>query len=123
MTESQIAILIALILAAAAIAYLVRPLLRQGEHHMPHLDAALAKARELQSQLDMVVAALRDLEDDRATDKIDETDYDEIKTRLSTKAVDLMKRLDAGATERDEAARPGPRALPGPEGGQTDSGA
>ena len=123
MTGSQLAIVIVLLLAAAAIVYLVRPILRAPGSQATHLDGALSEARELQSQRDMVVAALRDLEEDRATDKIDEADYDEIKNRLTVKAVELMKRLDASATERELAARPGPRPLPRSDGGQTDSGA
>jgi hypothetical protein len=55
----------------------------------------------------MALAALRDLEEDRATGKIGDADYDDLKARLSNRAVAVLKRLD-------EIARLGPRPVPQP---------
>jgi len=43
----------------------------------------------------MLVAALRDLEEDRAAHRIDEGDYAELQARLSGEAVDVLRQLDA----------------------------
>ena len=99
------------LIALAALAYVVLPLRETATPTADHIAAALDEARDLQSRHDMILAALRDLEDDRATDKIDEVDYKQLQARLQARAVDLMKRIDLQAEERAQASRPGPRAL------------
>ena len=59
-------------------------------------------------------SALKDLDDDRATAKIDDDDYNELHDRLTLQAVEVMKRLDE--IDQDEAAeRRRPVAVPGTE--------
>ena len=57
----------------------------------------------------MLLAALKDLEDDRATGKIDQNDYSRLKTELTTETVDIMKQLDALAEAREKSS---PVAIP-----------
>ena len=57
----------------------------------------------------MLLAALKDLEDDRSTGKIDQKDYSQLKTELSTEAIEIMKQLDALDQARSKAL---PVALP-----------
>jgi hypothetical protein len=96
--------LVALLAGLAAAAFVVWPLLR-GTVREAEAAPGLGAARELQSQRDMLLAALKDLEDDRATDKLDEADYAELHAKLSEEAVAVLKRLDDLEREREEAAR------------------
>jgi hypothetical protein len=71
----------------------------------------------------MLLSSLKDLEDDRQTDKIAERDYEQLKTRLSTQAIDIMQRLDAAEEERErehERQRAGSRPLAYPGKRQPD---
>ena len=85
---------VVLLLAAAVVVYVAAPLFRRSDPGSERVAAHLSERRELQSRHDMVLAALKDLEDDRATDKIGEADYDDMKARLSTRAIEVMKQLD-----------------------------
>jgi hypothetical protein len=67
--------------------------------------------RDLLSQREMAMGALRDLEDDRATGKIGEDDYRTVKAELTVRAVDLLKRLDEIEAKK---AAPGPEAVAPP---------
>ncbi len=93
-----------LLLAAAALVFVMAPLLRRGRPDANERDeASLASLRELHARQQMLLAALKDLEDDRATDKIGDSDYEQLKQRLSTEAIEVMRRLDAAEHEREQA--------------------
>jgi hypothetical protein len=59
----------------------------------------------------MAMGALRDLEDDRATGKVGEEDYQSVKAELTAQAVDLLRRLDDIEARK---AAPRPEAVPPP---------
>ncbi len=93
-----------LLLAAAALAFVLAPLLRREQSDANASDeAALDSLRELHARQQMLLASLRDLEDDRATDKIGDSDYEELKQRLSAEAIEVMRQLDAAEQERQTA--------------------
>jgi len=93
-----------LLLAAAALAFVLAPLLRRERSDANASDeAALDSLRELHARQQMLLASLRDLEDDRATDKIGDSDYEELKQRLSAEAIEVMRQLDAAEQERQTA--------------------
>ena len=93
-----------LLLAAAALLFVMAPLLRRGRPDPNEREeASLASLRELHARQQMLLAALKDLEDDRATDKIGDSDYEQLKQRLSTEAIEVMRRLDAAEHEREQA--------------------
>ena len=93
-----------LLLAAAALAFVMAPLLRPERPHANESDeASLDALRELHARQQMLLAALKDLEDDRATDKLGDSDYEQLKQRLSTEAIEVMRRLDAAELEREQA--------------------
>ncbi len=93
-----------LLLAAAALVFVMAPLLRRGRPDANERDEeSLASLRELHARQQMLLAALKDLEDDRATDKIGDSDYEQLKQRLSTEAIEVMRRLDAAEHEREQA--------------------
>jgi hypothetical protein len=98
---------LALVFGLAAAAFVLWPLLRGAGTNEAEAGAggALDAARELQSQRDMLLGALKDLEDDRATDKIDEADYEEQHAKLSAQAMAVLQKLDELEHEREEAER------------------
>jgi len=103
---------IALLLGVAAAVWVAVPLLRKDTDrgHAPDSEE-LGRARELQSEHEMLLASLRDLEDDRESDKIDTPDYEELRVRLSARAMEVMKALDEIHLRRTEEAE---RAMPRP---------
>ena len=105
-------IVLTLVLFAAAFAFVVAPMFRADARQREQVSQVLSEARELQSQHDMLMASLKDLEDDRAQEKIGQEDYDEFKLKTTTRIVVLMKRLDE---LKQEHARPaGPKAVTPP---------
>jgi hypothetical protein len=116
-------VVVTLLVAALASAFVLAPLARrQGEAESP--DDRASAERELLSRKQMLLSALKDLEDDRATDKLDEADYTELKARLSAQAIEVLKRLDVVEGERlaaEEAARIAALPLRHPGGRRADS--
>jgi hypothetical protein len=94
-------------LACAAAAFVLAPLFRADAAQSERVASKLSEEQDLNSQREMALAALRDLEEDRATGKIGDADYDDLKARLSNRAVAVLKRLD-------EISRLGPRPVPPP---------
>jgi len=81
-------------LALATLAFVAAPLLRRDAAEAERLASAASEAGDLQSRKEMLLTSLKDLEDDYSTNKMDAADYEELKARLSTQAVDVMKRID-----------------------------
>ena len=111
----NLGLLAALAVGVAAASWILVPLLRGGDSSLPPAAGAAAnEARDLQAQREMLMASLRDLEDDHATGKIDETDYADLKARLTRQAADVFKRLDAAReTAERESERPTLRSVGG----------
>jgi cytochrome c-type biogenesis protein CcmI len=87
--------IVAILLGLAAVTFVLAPLFRKDAAEAERVASAFSEAEELQSQREMALTALRDLEEDRATGKIGDRDYDELKAKLQTRAVEILKRLDA----------------------------
>ena len=83
--------------ALAATGFVLAPLFRPDAAEAERVARRLSAEEDLHSQHAMAVASLRDLEDDRATGKLDDADYAAMKGALEAKAIDLMKRIDASA--------------------------
>ena len=99
-------IVLSLLVGLAFAAWIVMPLLRGEIAVSRRVTDTTSEARELQSKYDMLMSSLEDLEDDRATDKIGEQDYNDLHTRLTGQVVDVMRKGDALQAERREAERP-----------------
>lgn len=107
-------ILLVLLVGLAAAVYVAAPLLRSDAldpEERP--EAAIGELRELHERQQMLLASLKDLEDDRATDKLDEQDYERLKAELSGQAIEVMQRIDTQEEAHDatlaqerEASRP-----------------
>ncbi len=102
--------LLILLLAAAAAVLVLRPVFRSESGADERISSSLSEEQDLTSQRDMALSALRDVEDDRATGKIADQDYEEIKARLTARAVAILKRLDEIGARKPS---PGP-AFPTP---------
>lgn len=99
----------ALIACAAGTSFVLAPLFRKGAAEAERSSEDLSEKQDLHSLREMAMGALKDLEDDRATGKIGDTDYEDLKARLSSRAVDILRRLDAlppGTEPSPPAARP-----------------
>ena len=107
-----LALAVVLVVAAAAVAFVVAPLLRRDAAEAERIGAAVSDERDLSSRHEMLLASLKDLEDDRSTGKLDDADYARVKAELSSQAVAIMKQLDALGEARRRAA---PVALPDAE--------
>lgn len=83
-----------LLLAAAAAAFVLAPLLRKDALEEDRGRTLPAELADLLAERELVLAALRDLEDDRETGKVGEQDYGELRGKLSARAVEILKRLD-----------------------------
>jgi cytochrome c-type biogenesis protein CcmI len=105
-------ILLTLIVAGVSGYFILAPLLRADAAEAERISAAVSEERDLQSRREMLMGALKDLEDDRATGKIDQKDYTQSKTELSTETIEIMKQLDALEQAR---AKSSPVALPKPK--------
>ncbi len=105
-------VMVILIVGAVVLAFVAAPLLRTDAAEAERVSRALSAAAELHSRHVMVLGSLKDLEDDRATGKLDDADYESLKNRLTVQAVELMKALDE-AKQRESRPEPtGPRPVP-----------
>lgn len=105
-------ILLSLIVAGLVGIYVLAPLFRADAAEAERISSAVSEERDLESRREMLVAALKDLEDDRATSKVDQQDYTRAKTELSNETIEIMKQLDALKEAR---AKSSPVALPKPK--------
>lgn len=97
---------VVLLLAAAAAAFVLAPVVRRDALEEDRARALPGELADLLAEREMVLAGLRDLEDDRETGKVGEQDYGELRARLSARAVEILKRLDE-LDERTSAGAPG----------------
>ena len=91
-------------LAVGAATFVLLPLLRRDDA-ADHVAAATSEIQDLQSRHDMALGALKDLEDDRATGKIDDVDYVALQAKLTAQALQTMKELDAHARTHPSIAK------------------
>lgn len=91
------ALVIGTLLALAALAFVLYPIFFEK----PREIAAPVRSRAAESDENAAVAALRELEFDRATGKLSEADYVELKARYTRSALEAMRRA-APVAERDE---------------------
>lgn len=78
----------------AVTAWVFSPLFARDASEREKARSATGEQADLFSRKEMVLASLKDLEDDRETDKISELDYMQLKNRLTAQAIEIMKKLD-----------------------------
>ena len=96
----MIAAAVVLVLALVVAAVVLAPLFRPGAAEAERVSSLLSNEQDLDTRHAMALSALRDLEDDRQTGKIGDEDYATLKAKLTARAVELMKSLDALAAGR-----------------------
>jgi hypothetical protein len=87
------ALLIGTALAVASLCYVLYPLYRTGVSTVPRASAVRGKRQSL------AVDALRELEFDRQTGKISDSDYEPLKARYTSQALASMRAGDAPVCE------------------------
>lgn len=78
----------------AVAAWVFSPLFARGAGEKEKARTATGEKADLLSRKEMLLASLKDLEDDRETDKISEHDYMQLKNKLTAQAIEIMKKLD-----------------------------
>lgn len=96
----MIAAVIVAALALGAAAFVLAPLFRPDALEAERAAKALSAEEDLHARYGMAVAALRDLEEDRATGKIGDADFASQEAELQARALELMKRIDERAAGR-----------------------
>jgi hypothetical protein len=84
----MLALIVGTILAVGALGYVLFPLLTGTMPITPRRHGAARVARSAESE---AVAALREIEFDRATGKLSDNDYDELKTRYTARALQAIR--------------------------------
>ena len=97
MNAAIVALVVGTVLAVGALAFVLYPLF----FDQPVARAAAARRVESWSD-DVAVAALREIEFDRATGKLSEADYAQLKEQYTRQALARMRRAPATGAEDDE---------------------
>jgi hypothetical protein len=92
--NSVVELVAAVVLAAAAIIFVLQPILspRQGA---PVVDETGADPDDDLSTRVVALRALKEIEFDRATGKLDDADYDALKLRYTAEALEALRAGDA----------------------------
>jgi hypothetical protein len=89
------AVILIILISVAAAVYMIRPLLaRDATEAEERQRDSVDSLRELHARQQMLLASLKDLDDDRATDKLDDGDYESLKAKLSAQAIEVMRQID-----------------------------
>ena len=86
--------ILALLLGAGSLTWMLIPVFQKKSDQEEAEAVAFGEEHDLVSQKEMLLAALKDLEDDHETSKISEEDYLPLKNQLTAEAIDIMKKLD-----------------------------
>jgi hypothetical protein len=89
--------LAAVVIGLAVLAIVLEPVIRGGEGPTPRPAAAPLDLEELeQTRKGQAIAALREIEFDRATGKLSDEDYQALYARYAVEAVAALREEDAG---------------------------
>lgn len=95
---------------AGSVAIILWPLIIQSQTKGKDSDNAAIES--LQAQHETILAALRDLDFDKQTGKINPADYDVQRERLMQTGVEILKQIDSRESELIEAAVKEKRTVP-----------
>ena len=93
----------AVLLVAAVVLYILQPML-SGQRASLHRE--LDEPTEAEARRRVTLLALRDVEYDYATGKLDETDYRALKRELAAEAIDALDQAEAEAAAGPGSAPP-----------------
>lgn len=93
--------------------WILAPLFRSDAVEAERSARRLSERAELLSRKEQMLSALRDLEDDRETGKINDRDYRDLHGKLTAEAAAILERLDAlEAEDASRVVRSHPSAVP-----------
>lgn len=92
-------ILIAVLLAAISLTWVVAPLVRSASGRSRADDVLLKRRERLLIYYERVITNIRDLDEDRATGKIAEADYADEREGWVQRGIQVLKALDGLADE------------------------
>jgi hypothetical protein len=103
------------LLAVGAAAWVIAPLFRSDARSAETFAREVSERSELLSRKEQLLVALRDLDDDRETGKMNERDHAELESRLTAETAEVLRRLDEiESAEREKTVRDHPAAVPRP---------
>jgi hypothetical protein len=100
-----------LLLSLVVFGFVVAPLLRSDAAESERIVAAESHAVDLHSKQSMLLASLKDLKDDRATGKLDESDYVQFEQQISAEAIEVMAQIEKLENAPTPTPELGPRSL------------
>ena len=102
------ALLLGFVLALVAVLLVLEPLLRPERVHAAAPVALFADSDDeddpMLARRDRALAALKEIDFDRATGKLSDEDYAELKSRFTAEALEALKAVDAAQTAGTEAS-------------------
>ena len=98
------ALVLGALLAVVAVAFVARPLLREGPDEP--LEAPEPRHLELAEERDRALGALKELEFDHRTGKVSDEDYRSMVGELRRAAADALRAVDSGIAPTDVRDRP-----------------
>jgi hypothetical protein len=98
----MLALIVGTILAVGALAYVLFPLLAGAAPAVRRRPVSAAQSSAAAEH--EAVVALREIEFDRATGKLSDADYDELRTRYTERAVEALRASTGTAADPAEAA-------------------
>jgi hypothetical protein len=102
------AVILAVLLAVACVAYVARPFLREPapeDDRLADLPPAERERVRLAEERDRTLAALKELEFDHRTGKISEEDYRALVGPLRRQAAEALRALEPKATAEERRAK------------------
>lgn len=93
----MIALIVGTVLALAALAFVLLPIFREASVPAPVMPGRVPTPEPGSSERALAVAALREIEFDRATGKLSDADYAELKGTYTELALAAMRREERGA--------------------------
>jgi hypothetical protein len=92
-----IALLIGILVALGAVALVLEPIVRPPRAAAPDTLSFEPEDDPLGHRKDLALAALKEIEFDRATGKLDDADYEKMKARYTAEALEAIRAADAAA--------------------------
>lgn len=93
----MIALLVGIVVALVAVALVLDPIVRPPRAGRPDALSFEADEDPLGHRKDLALAALKEIEFDRATGKLDDADYERMKARYTAEALEAIRDVDAAA--------------------------
>ena len=92
----MLALIIGVLVALAAVALVLDPLVRPYAIR-PEPPSSEPEDDPIEQRKELALAALKEIEFDRATGKLDDADYERMKARYTAEALEAIREADAAA--------------------------